>query len=331
MLQKDYIALFLWFFTLFSKTSLVLSKGGGAGAGTNSGYSGSSSTTSMTRSSSGSGWVFFYYGVGGEKHCGNYCITVFSILAFLILLVIICGIWKCYEISKEYKKENSFDIEASLFYDDKERNNNSPSINSIYPSLSDIYGDKILPPSYKEVSPAPEKSFFYGLKNESKHRSYIAGEKFSKKYPPIEEEPSSEHIQHIKKLGVKAWKIRPDKEVIDAKIVTICNDGLIVEFKKKSLEVIVQANYPMFDPFGSFLNKEKNNELSVNTDSTQSSYNKEFINDTTTPVSNQITENFSFFYYEIKILSNPNKKKTAIAMGLATRPYPNFRFYFYFC
>lgn len=33
-----------------------------------------------------------------------------------------------------------------------------------------------------------------------------------------------------------------------------------------------------------------------------------------------------FFYYEITILSNPNNDKTTIAIGLATKPYPAFRF-----
>ncbi|CAG8752444.1 9680_t:CDS:2, partial [Dentiscutata heterogama] len=37
-----------------------------------------------------------------------------------------------------------------------------------------------------------------------------------------------------------------------------------------------------------------------------------------------------FYYFEVTILSHPNVKDTTIAVGLTTKPYPNFRKLFQF-
>src|SRR5437868_6344630 len=51
-------------------------------------------------------WVFWYYSNNGRnKNCGNYCILTFSIVGFIILLIILCGILRCYFIRKQSRKE----------------------------------------------------------------------------------------------------------------------------------------------------------------------------------------------------------------------------------
>ncbi|CAG8575204.1 869_t:CDS:2 [Diversispora eburnea] len=87
-LRKKLMLMFSCLSLLFEPK--VYAKGGGAGTGGSGGSTSSGGSYTGNRNySSGSGWVFWYYSTDGGRSCGNYCIIAFSITGFLILLVIL--------------------------------------------------------------------------------------------------------------------------------------------------------------------------------------------------------------------------------------------------
>ncbi|CAG8653443.1 3079_t:CDS:1 [Cetraspora pellucida] len=47
-------------------------------------------------------WVFWYYSGNGGRDCGNYCLIAFLVGSLVILLMIICGCYRCYQVKKYY-------------------------------------------------------------------------------------------------------------------------------------------------------------------------------------------------------------------------------------
>ncbi|KAF0489345.1 hypothetical protein F8M41_022098 [Gigaspora margarita] len=60
-----------------------------------------SSSNALQKRGYKSAWVFWYYN-GSERDCGNYCLISFCIGSFIILLIILLGIYRCYRIRKFY-------------------------------------------------------------------------------------------------------------------------------------------------------------------------------------------------------------------------------------
>ncbi|GBC05692.1 hypothetical protein RclHR1_06380003 [Rhizophagus clarus] len=119
-----------------------------------------------------------------------------------------------------------------------------------------------------------------------------AAEKFTSDNPPKDDLPSLEQIADIKNLGgAKAWKFTSHENSYRSKIVSIINDGKTIKFLK-NLDCNIQTNYPYFVPI-----VEGDNLKDVK----------------------------SLHYFEITIIENSDPFNTDIAIGLTTKPYPEFR------
>jgi len=140
-------------------------------------------------------------------------------------------------------------------------------------------------PGYNVVPPAPEPIYWHGKKNEASSESFVAGEEFTRAYPPLETLPPADHLELIKNNGVHAWRLSYDTSALQ-NLVTITKDGLGAKFLTKN-DVTVQSNYPLFS-----LSESQSGVL---------------------------------HYFEITILSNKSPNSTTIAIGLCTKPYPSFR------
>jgi hypothetical protein len=147
---KRYFIISILFYLIVSN-DLVFGKGGGKGgkSGGSSGGDGvdidvgtsknkipsndKNSSTSYKNNSSKSSWVFFYYSGNGQRFCGNLCILTAVLIPTIILLIVGCGIWKCYRIkkrNKSYKTENRIEADE----------------NSSHTNSRDSYGSNTLPP-----------------------------------------------------------------------------------------------------------------------------------------------------------------------------------------
>jgi hypothetical protein len=115
-----------------------------------------------------------------------------------------------------------------------------------------------------------------------------AAEKFTRENPPKDDLPSLEQIAYIKSLGVKAWQFTSQENSYRSKLVSINNNGKTIKFLK-NLDCNIQTNYPYFIP------TVKDHNLK------------------------------DLHYFEITIIENNDPFKTDIAIGLTTKPYPEFR------
>ncbi|KAF0486765.1 SPRY-domain-containing protein [Gigaspora margarita] len=130
-------------------------------------------------------------------------------------------------------------------------------------------------------------------------------EAFAQEFPPQEEIPPSDHISYIQSLGgAKAWEWAPDENLLVQQFVSITNEGIIINFTKR-MDCSVQTNYPFFIP------QAEGDTL----------YEPPFEQ----PETMELRRGQMLHYFEITVLSNPDKRNTAIAIGLATKPYPYFR------
>ncbi|CAG8696411.1 4825_t:CDS:2, partial [Gigaspora rosea] len=130
-------------------------------------------------------------------------------------------------------------------------------------------------------------------------------EAFAQEHPPQEEIPPSDHIVYIQSLGgAKAWEWAPDENLLAQQFISITNEGIIINFTKR-VDCSVQTNYPFFIP------QTEGDTL----------YEPPFEQ----PETMELRRGQMLHYFEITVLSNPERKSTAIAIGLATKPYPNFR------
>ncbi len=149
---KRYFIISILFYLTISN-DLVLGKGGGKGGksgkgdGSDGGIDGGSdvgtsnnkvsssdkisSSYTPTTSHSRSSWVFFYYG-GGQRYCGNLCILTAVLVPTIIILIIGCGIWKCYRFKKRNERNKAEIEKNSIGSDDDNANlygtdyNNAP-------------------------------------------------------------------------------------------------------------------------------------------------------------------------------------------------------------
>lgn len=321
----------LAFLALLFQPLLVFSKGGGGGGGGKSGSRGGRSSFSgspSSKSGSSSSWVFWYYG-----GCGNYCILTFSIVAFLILAIILLGIWKCVMRRKYYKNKvksyESIDLESTMPTNNKIRSNTEMQ----YPPLPGTAPIIVAPPpAYTSISPAPEKSHLYGLRHEASHKAYKAAKQFTRENPPHEILPPQEHVEYILLSGLKAWEmIIPKERAIPSNIVNVSNKGLVISFHGKN-DIMVQANYPHFRPQyddnssvqPSPASINSTTELMISSQSEKNYHKSSLLNNEYRLILDKTAEHW-FYYFEVTILSNPKIKDTTIAIGLTTKPYPNFR------
>ncbi|PKY45122.1 SPRY-domain-containing protein [Rhizophagus irregularis] len=123
-----------------------------------------------------------------------------------------------------------------------------------------------------------------------------AAEKFTRDNPPKDDLPSLEQIANIRTLGgVKAWQFISQDNSYRSKIVSVTNDGKTIKFLK-NLDCNIQTNYPYFVPI-----IEGDNNL------------------------NNLKDVRILHYFEITIIENNDPYNTDIAIGLTTKPYPEFR------
>ncbi|CAB4378519.1 unnamed protein product [Rhizophagus irregularis] len=117
-----------------------------------------------------------------------------------------------------------------------------------------------------------------------------------------------EPYDRLKELGVNAWKFVPESRFLLLNIVQIKDENDEIENVDKKNEaksdVMIRTNYPL------------RNMRSLDLNAQVSPEEYRFL-------SSQVK--YWFYYYEITILSNSNKDKTIIAIGLATKKYPTNR------
>ncbi|CAH1767755.1 1718_t:CDS:2 [Entrophospora sp. SA101] len=198
-------------------------------------------------------WVFWYYGDSGDRQCGNYCIIVFSIVAFLLLCIILCGCLKCYFIRQRYKEDEKYTGDSSI----------ENALAAVWPDQAP-YGDETV---------GDEPNFFHNLRRRSPFQAVRYANKFSKDHPPFEALPPPEHMNYLKDTGINAWKFSDDN-LIRANIITHL---LSSDNQHQDLSL---APPPYELPSTSALGKPGK----------------------------------WFYYYEVTIRSNPNKKDTTIAI-----------------
>ncbi|CAG8609365.1 18040_t:CDS:2 [Acaulospora morrowiae] len=315
---------------------LIRAKGGGAGEDGGGGSYGTSGSSS-NRGYYSSGWVFWY----SDGTCGQYCIITFSIVGVLTFLILLCGVWRCYLIKRYYKEDRlsaRLDLEqdfAELGTDD-DMPEHQAAIAQQYPPLPKKQKNNP-PPSYDEVSAAPEESYLHGLRNNATWQAYKEGQKFNRENPPYEVFPPAEHIEYIiTSGGPVAWRIILEESVRNNNLASVEDNGRVVQFLGKNSDKMVQTNYPLFRPqeydldnevsptSSTVLTHERRTLQSFSMDTVQyppPAYNK---GSTLSTLSRESLSEW-FYYYEITILSNPRKRGSTIAIGLATKPYPPFR------
>ncbi|PRP86729.1 hypothetical protein PROFUN_02878 [Planoprotostelium fungivorum] len=113
---------------------------------------------------------------------------------------------------------------------------------------------------------------------------------FTKKYPPQEYLPSSEHVQYIIRCGTPAWRFMPDPASWCVQRNTLVDEtGRLVRFCGRE-DSMMQTNYPLFTP-------------------------------SVLPQGGSTASPPSQFYFEVTVLDHdPN---TVMAVGLASKPYPS--------
>ncbi|CAB5192797.1 unnamed protein product [Rhizophagus irregularis] len=131
----------------------------------------------------------------------------------------------------------------------------------------------------------------------------------------------SESNEHIKKLGVNAWKFIPESRILLNEIVIVSDENdkntnnntfkkdhecVEIDFNTK-FDVMIQTNYPLLNI---------NNTNNIPSDTTA-------LNIST--LSTSLPAKYWFYYYEITILLNENNDKTIIAIGLASKNYSTNR------
>ncbi|CAG8710545.1 25426_t:CDS:2 [Dentiscutata erythropus] len=153
---------------------------------------------------------------------------------------------------------------------------------------------------------SPDSSYWGGRNQETTSDNFYAAEQFTIHNPPQEEIPPPEHVVYIQSLGgAKAWEWDPDETLLRQEIVSIMDDSKIIKFNKR-LDAMVQTNYPFFIP---------QTEGDV-------VYEAPFRQPETMPH----RQGQMLHYFEITVLANPDPRNTIIAVGLATKPYPSFRY-----
>ncbi|CAG8721470.1 28319_t:CDS:1, partial [Racocetra persica] len=145
-----------------------------------------------------------------------------------------------------------------------------------------------------------------GVNQETTIDNFQAAEDFTIKNPPLEEIPPKDHIIYIQSLGgAIAWDWDPDDSLLKQQIVFMTDEGKTINFHKR-LDSMVQTNYPFFIP------QVEGDVL----------YEAPFGRPETMP--HRLGQ--MLHYFEITVLANPDKRNTIIAIGLATKPYPPFRY-----
>lgn len=300
-------------------------------------------------------WVFWYYSSNGNRSCGNYCYLVFSLVGAILLCICGCGCLRCYYTRKHYKSEDLknndkdtelAELEHNLQKIEQQRNNQFNTQQRLqypplvyahdtrYNSLNNVRDDdddNSPPPSYINNTHELHK---HALRQESNWSAYKAGSQFTSDNSPTEILPPQEHLAHIKELGgVEAWKFIPESSILKFNIASVTNH--ILSFHAK-LDATMQTNYPLHDMEYSKLpsdnipsiNKVNNRKSIKSNNLTNSSLPPPLPSYTPQSFYLQPPTDSWFYYYEIIILSNPNSDKTTIAIGLATKPYPIFRYVF---
>ncbi|CAG8679116.1 3101_t:CDS:2, partial [Dentiscutata heterogama] len=227
--------------------------------------------------------------------------SVFAIFVFVAFAFALCSNRGCI-IRKCRKKNNGklrkpIDLESTM-----------PASHNIRPQ-TEIQNP---PPDYASVT--PEIPYFHGLMHEASYKAYKAAIQFTHKNPPQEVLPSQDDTEHILLSGPKGWEMIIPEERAASNNVIVSNKGRIISFHGKD-DVMVQANYPHFRPQRDETSETK---LMHSDNQSEQNYHK------SSSLNNKTTDTW-FYYFEVTILSNPNLKDTTIAVGLATKPYPNFR------
>jgi len=211
------------------------------------------------------------------------------------------------------------------------------------------------PPAYGDETVGDEPNFFHNLRRRSPFQAVRYANKFSKDHPPFEALPPPEHMNYLKDTGINAWKFSDDN-LIGANIISILNDrGNVIRFNQK-LDAMIQTNYPLIELYEFNENTNENSNNNENYDNNSSDNSSSSNNNVAHKIvpkpsqahllsSDNQHQDLSlapppyelpstsalgkpgkwFYYYEVTIRSNPNKKDTTIAIGLATKPYPNYR------
>ncbi|CAG8570845.1 2828_t:CDS:2 [Ambispora gerdemannii] len=258
------------------------------------GSSSSSSSTSKGYGNSGSSsssnnWVFWYYyynGTGYDRRCANFCILTFSLLAFILFMIILCGCYRCFNIYRRSIKEEKEEIEPPLDSshisqlpqsDDSSYSQHHPIV-TVQPSNHNP--NNIPPPPYK-ASPSDYRP------------SHTLAE--TQADSTLTQLPPEDHQQYILAMGgSKAWKLvynsAPSSVPGQHWPVTMNDNGRIATLHPaKDVNISLLTNYPAFVPSGA-VTKDRNRGL--------------------------------MHYFEFTILSNPESAKTKIAIGVATKNYP---------
>ncbi|RIA79192.1 concanavalin A-like lectin/glucanase domain-containing protein [Glomus cerebriforme] len=138
---------------------------------------------------------------------------------------------------------------------------------------------------------------------------YEKAKDFTRDNPPQEELPPPEIIAEIQSFGgARAWKW-VSKEL--GQKVSIGNEGDIIEFFNHT-DTSIQTNYPCFVPVNE-------SSESVVVKGGQIKYSEAMFEQP------QSLPHRKLHYYEMTIMKNMDFDNTNIVIGLATKPYPNFR------
>jgi hypothetical protein len=283
----------------------VFSKGGGGSSQSSGSSSSSSGRYYSGGSSSNTHWVWWYYDPYGNRSCGNVCITTLSIVGFIILGIIACGILRCVQIARDSRRERDLE-KAGL---NRPPDETYPS--SFLPSNDNSPTDITTPPTYEGLPTAPEKVHKRGKYKNAKQISSEAADRFTSLYPPTETYPPPDHQQFINESGgAPAYAFVPEGNLLNA--IRVEDQGRVVHFYGQGDDAMVQTNYPLFVP----------GEVSPNGSGVGSNH----LNTIDAPPKYEASgsESQILHYFEITVVENPSN--ATIAVGLATKPYPNFRY-----
>lgn len=257
--------------------------------------------------------------------CGSLCIVIIIILLLVLLLVVIifCFLFLRRRRRPNFSKREIVSEEETgiLQATDSPTNNNNhttPFLFSNYTRWGRIV-ERISSLSSSD-HPITSSSFWFGGNRQQQQKqqqqrqddggggeNFAAAEQFTRQNPPQEEIPPPVHITHIQSLGgAKAWKWEPEESLHVQQIISITNEGKNLTFNKKT-DAMVQTNYPFFIP------KLEGDVI----------YEAPFEQ----PKTMFDRQGQLLHYFEITVLSNPEPNNTTIAIGLATKPYPSFRYY----
>jgi hypothetical protein len=138
---------------------------------------------------------------------------------------------------------------------------------------------------------------------------YGAAEKFTRDNPPQEDLPPDEDILEIQNLGgARAWEwVNQELE----QKVSLEEEGNIIKFLGNT-DVIIQTSYPFFLPIidGKGFTRDEDNQIKYSEEMFEQPPSKPYK---------------LLHYYEVTVMDNEDPRSINIAIGLATKPYPNFR------